>query len=189
MSAAIRWVDAVARGAEPAVAPLPAPPLEAAEGAQVDAVEVRRARLADVPEIARLLDEYARLGLVLPRPITALYRHVREFLVAVEGAEVVGCGALRLYTPALAEVAALAVAERLQRRHVGRRIVESLVAEARAFGIRRVFALTLQEPFFHRLGFRSVPMTEVPEKIAADRDEGIDRAACMKITVVRDLED
>ncbi len=153
------------------------------------AIALRRARLDDVGRMATLLDEYARRGLVLPRPIGVLFRHVREFVVATASDEVVGCGALRVYSPVLAEIGALAVAERCQGRRVGRCIVEALVGEARSLGTRRVFALTLQEPFFHRLGFRTVPMSEVPEKIAADRDEGIDRAACMKITVVRDLED
>ena len=152
-------------------------------------IEIRHARLSDVPTIATLLEEYARRGFVLPRTLGQIYRHIREFLVAVEDGEVVACVSLRIYYAVLAEVGALAVAARCQGRKVGRHLVEELIEEARAFGIRRVFALTLQEPFFHRLGFRTVPLDEIPEKVAADRDEGIDRAACMKATVVRDLDD
>ncbi|HEX6941228.1 MAG TPA: GNAT family N-acetyltransferase [Longimicrobiales bacterium] len=186
MSSAAQCIEPAAAAVDAVVLPLAMAP---AEGVQAGTVGVRRARLEDVAQISELLDAYARRGLVLPRTVGAICRHIREFLVAVEADRVVGCGALRLYSPVLAEVAALAVAEPCQGRHVGRRIVEALVEEARAFGIRRVFALTLQEPFFHRLGFRTVPMTEVPEKIAADREEGIDRAKCMKATVVRDLVD
>lgn len=182
MSAAGAKPDVAAVGA--GVLPLPTIVPGVGLGA---GIELRRPRLTDVPAISRLLEEYARLGLVLPRTQGQLFRHVREFLVAVEGDEVVGCASLRIYTPVLAEIGALAVAERCQGRRVGRRLVEALVGEAQELGIRRVFALTLQEPFFHRLGFRTVPMEEVPEKIAADRDEGINRAACMKATVVRDL--
>lgn len=183
MSAATQWVGTEVSLIDPVAFPVAAAAVVAAPD-----VVIRQARITDVPQIAELLEEYARRGLVLPRPIGALYRHVREFLVAVEGDRVVGCGALRLYSPDLAEVGALAVAEDCQGKKIGRRIVEALVEEARAFGVRRVFAMTLQEPFFNRLGFRTVPMTDVPEKIEADRQEGIDRAKCMKATVVRDLE-
>ncbi|HEX7119674.1 MAG TPA: GNAT family N-acetyltransferase [Longimicrobiales bacterium] len=186
MSRAASWAGPAAPEADAVVLPLETARAGVVPGPEL---ELRRARLADVVQLSELLDAYARLGLVLPRPVGVLYRHVREFLVAADGGRIVGCGALRLYSPELAEVAALAVAEDCRGRRVGRRIVEALVEEARGFGIRRVFAMTLQEPFFHRLGFRTVPMTDVPEKIAADRDEGIDRAACMKATVVRDLED
>jgi amino-acid N-acetyltransferase len=152
------------------------------------ALELRRAHPADVPAIIELLDRYARLGFVLPRAPEQIYRQVREFVVVVEGERVVGCGGLRIYSAALAEVVALAVAEEYQGKGVGRRIVDALVEEARLLAMRRVFALTLQETFFHQRGFRTVPMAEVPEKIAADKAEGIDRALCMKTTVVRDLE-
>jgi amino-acid N-acetyltransferase len=208
MSASVQLMDPAVSTLEPVIAPLAAEPLAAgsvaaqslaapslvaaavvAESAvTAPEVAIRPARMADIPQIADLLETYARLGLVLPRPIGMLYRHMREFLVAVEGERVIGCGALRLYSPVLAEVCALAVAESCRGKSVGRRIVEALVEEARAFGVRRVFAMTLQESFFNRLGFRTVPMTEVPEKIEADRQEGIDRAKCMKATVVRDLE-
>ncbi len=186
MNSAAQWIDPAAPSLGAVAFSLnPAAPRAVA----APEIAVRRASIADVPQIAALLDAYAARGLVLPRPIGALYRHVREFLVALEGDRVVGCGALRIYSPVLAEVGALAVAEASQGRSVGRRIVEALVEEARSFGIRRVFAMTLQEAFFCRLGFRTVPMTEVPEKIEADRQDGIDRATCMKATVVRDLED
>jgi amino-acid N-acetyltransferase len=152
------------------------------------ALELRRAHPADVPAIADLLDRYARLGFVLPRAPEQIYRQIREFVVVVEGERVVGCGGLRIYNATLAEVVALAVAEEYQGKGVGRRIVEALLEEARMLAMRRVFALTLQETFFHQRGFRTVPMAEVPEKIAADKAEGIDRALCMKTTVVRDFE-
>ena len=49
--------------------------------------------------------------------------------------------------------------------------------------VSRVFALTVQERFFHRLGFRTVPMTEFPEKIARDCQGCARRATCAEIAV------
>lgn len=151
------------------------------------AVKVRAARLADVPAMLELLDGFAARGLLLPRTADQLHRHFREFVVAVDDGGVVGCGALRIYDPTLAEVGALAVAERSHGRGIGRRIVEALLAEARALRLERVIALTLQEAFFHRIGFRTVRVEAFPAKIAADCAGCAKRATCHEIAVVYDL--
>lgn len=150
-------------------------------------VTIRRALPADVPALLELFDCYARLGLVLPRTPEMVYRHLREYVVAVADGEVVGCAGLRIYHQELAEVVGVAVAGGQQGRGIGRRVVNVVLDEARQLGIGRVFALTLQESFFKQLGFRIVPLTEVPEKMAADQAEGINRALCMKSTVIMDL--
>ncbi len=152
------------------------------------AFPIRRALPSDVPAILTLLDRYARLGLVLPRAPEVVYRQFREYLVATEDGVVVGCAGLRIYHQSLAEVVGVAVAEERQGQGIGRRVVSAVIDEARLLAIPRIFALTLQETFFRQLGFRTVPMGEVPEKIEADRAEGIDRARCMKTTMIRDLD-
>lgn len=151
------------------------------------AVRLRAARLEDVPAILELLDGFARRGLLLPRTPDQLYRNIREFVVAEDVEGIVGCGALRIYSPRLAEIGALAVAEHCHGRGVGRCIVDALVDEAYELGIGRVFALTLQEGFFHRLGFRTGRVEEFPQKVAADCASCAKRATCIEITVVRDL--
>jgi amino-acid N-acetyltransferase len=150
-------------------------------------VTLRAARLADAPAILGLIRGFAMRGLLLPRTPEQVYRNIREFVVAVEGEAVVGCAALRVHTPTLAEVGALAVAERCHGRGVGRRMVESLLAEARELGIQRVLALTLQDGFFHRLGFRTTRVEQFPEKVAADCAGCALRATCREIAVVYDL--
>ncbi|MBX6364002.1 MAG: N-acetyltransferase [Gemmatimonadetes bacterium] len=151
------------------------------------AVRLRAARLADVPAILELLDGFARRGLLLPRTPEQVYRNIREFVIAEDGDALVGCGALRIYSPQLAEIGALAVAEHCHGRGIGRCLVDALVDEALDLGIARVFALTLQPGFFHRLGFRTGRVEEFPQKIAADCASCAKRATCMEITVVRDL--
>lgn len=161
----------------PVELPEPLPPLS-----------IRRATPSDVPALQTVLDRYARLGLVLPRAPESLYRHFREYVVAIEGESVVACAGLRIYHQALAEVVGVAVVEARQGHGIGRQVVGAVLDEARSLSIRRVFALTLQVPFFEQLGFRAVPRSEVPEKIAADKAEGIGRALCRKITMIRDLD-
>lgn len=150
-------------------------------------IHIRRAEPADGPALLELFDHYTKLGLVLPRTPEMVYRHIREYVVAVEDGRVVGCAGLRIYHPGLAEVVGVAVACGQQGRGIGRLVVNAVIDEARRFGIGRLFALTLQESFFQQLGFRIAALEDVPEKIAADEADGIDRAKCMKTTVIMDL--
>ncbi|MGH7469963.1 MAG: GNAT family N-acetyltransferase [Longimicrobiales bacterium] len=152
------------------------------------AVSIRRARLDDVEAMFRLLDTYARQGLLLPRRIQDVYRNVREFVVAVdENDRVLGCSGLRIYTPVLGEIIALAVDERCQGQGVGRRMVETLLQDARAMDLCRVFAMTLQPVFFEKLGFDRQHIALFPEKIAIDCSGCAKRATCVEITMMLDL--
>lgn len=155
--------------------------------APAPAVLLRRARPSDAAALHALLDGYAREGLLLPRTREQIAGRIGEFTVAVDTHGLAGCGALRLYTPRLAELVALAVAPRLHGQGIGGLIVESIVEEAQRLGVRRLFALTLREAFFNRLGFRTKPMAEMPEKLAADCASCPRRNACNEILVLRAL--
>jgi len=152
-------------------------------------VRVRAATIADMRQVEPLIATFAQRNLMLHKTHDQLARLFREFVVAVdEEGEVLGCGALRVYTESLAEVASLAVAEHAHGLGIGRRIVEALVGEARALGIATVFALTLQESFFHRAGFRTVAKEMFPLKVWADCRSCPKLMACDEIAVVREVD-
>lgn len=151
-------------------------------------VFVRPAQLTDMTQVEPLIAHFAAQGLMLPKSLEQLCRLFREFVVAVDGTgTVLGCGALRVYTPQLAEVASLAVAESAHGLGVGRRLVERLGEEARALGIGTIFALTLQDGFFHRLGFRTVSKELFPLKVWSDCRGCPKLHACDEIAVVKEL--
>ena len=151
------------------------------------AVLLRRGEYADVPALHALLDGYAQQGLLLPRTPEQIARRIHEFIVAVDADGIVGCGALHMYTHKLAELVALGVDERVQGQGIGRIIVEAIVEEAQTRGVRRLFALTLRERFFNRLGFHTRPMSQMPEKLAKDCALCPKRQACNEILVLREL--
>lgn len=151
-----------------------------------DSVVIRSAGLSDARAIHILLESFAERGLLLHRTLDQIRRTIRDFVVAVEDGRVVGCGALHVYGETLAEVGALAVAEDRHGRGVGARIVHALESAADTLGIRRLFALTLQDGFFHRLGFRTADVREFPEKIARDCARCDRRSHCPEIAVVRE---
>jgi amino-acid N-acetyltransferase len=151
-------------------------------------VFVRPAQLVDMAQVEPLIAHFAAQGLMLPKTLEQLCRLFREFVVATDAAgQVLGCGALRVYTPQLAEVASLAVSESAHGLGVGRKLVDRLGEEAKALGIGTIFALTLQDGFFHRLGFRTVPKELFPLKVWTDCRGCPKLHACDEIAVVKEL--
>jgi amino-acid N-acetyltransferase len=150
-------------------------------------VRLRPAEPADAAAIHGLLQGFVEQQVMLPRSVAQIAAAIGEFIVAVEDGRVVGSAALRRYGPGLAEIGALAVATELHGAGIGRRLVEVLLDTARATGVQRVFALTLQEQFFERLGFRRTTIDEFPLKVAADCSTCARRHACAEITVAMTL--
>lgn len=183
-------------GAEPLSLPSALPPARAvaarAAGTALRsapaAVTVRAARIADMREVEPLINRFAERNLMLPKSHDQLARLFREFVVATDDeGRILGCGALRVYNESLAEVISLAVDERAHGMGIGRKLVDRLVDEARALGLTTVFALTLQDDFFHRLGFHTVTKESFPLKVWADCRNCAKLHACDEIAVARDV--
>lgn len=129
-------------------------------------MNIRKATTADIPAIHTLINDYAGEGLMLRRPLMLLYEAVRDFVVAESNSgEVVGTGALHVMWSDLAEVRSLAVAPTTKGKGIGCAIVEYLLQEAAELGLKRVFALTYQQGFFERCGFKVVQKASLPQKV------------------------
>lgn len=151
-------------------------------------VYVRPASIADMLQVEPMINRFAAQNLMLPKTREQLVRLFREFVVAAdEHGRVVGCGGLRIFSPTLAEVISLAVAPETQGLGVGGRIVDQLVEDAETLGITTVFALTLRDGFFHRLGFRTVPKEMFPAKVWSDCRNCPKLTACDEIAVVKEV--
>ena len=131
-------------------------------------IEVRKAAMHDIPQLLDLINGYARKGIMLPRTEFEMSENMRDFTVAFDGNQLVGCGALHFYSPVLGEVRSLAVAESHKTNGIGRLIVDSLVYEATLYGLDAVFAFTYVAGFFARLGFNEVERGELPLKAWKD---------------------
>jgi len=126
---------------------------------------IRPAGIGDVPYIHHLVENYAAQGNLLPRTMSELYRHLRDFFVIEMDGKVTGCGALEIFTEDLGEIRSLVVDDAFKRHGFGRLLVERLLEEARRIGLRRIMALTYVPAFFHKLGFKTVPKETLPEKV------------------------
>jgi amino-acid N-acetyltransferase len=126
---------------------------------------IRKALIADVPEVQKLVNYFAEKSEMLPRSLNALYENVRDFYVIEEQGRVVGCCALHVTWGDLAEVKSLAVDESAHGRQLGRMLVEACLSDARELGIPKAFALTYVPEFFEKMGFSRVDKSELPQKI------------------------
>jgi len=130
--------------------------------------QIRPARVEDVEAMRALIDAYADEDRMLSRSREFLVEHLRDFVVAEDDGEFLGCCALAVLTPDLAEVRSLAVRPESGGRGVGASLVDACVAQARRLGLRRVFALTLVPQFFERCGFTLTSLGRLPEKSASE---------------------
>ena len=134
----------------------------------LESVEIRSAQLADVPALLRLINGYASQSLMLPRTELELCESLRDFLVATESGELVGCGALHFYTQHMAELRSLAVVPSKTRSGLGQMVARELLDEARRYGVDLVFVFTYVPGFFEKLGFQPVDRGALPLKTWKD---------------------
>lgn len=129
-------------------------------------MNIRPARVGDVPAIQELIRTFADRKLMIRRSPGELYESIREFFVAVEAdGPIIGCAALHVFWEDLAELKCLAVAPSAQGRGVGRELVEACWKAAADLEIKTVFTLTYVADFFERCGFRQIEKAELPHKI------------------------
>ncbi len=139
-------------------------------------VTVGRARVGDVREIKRLVDEYAG-PILLEKTLADLYEDVTEFWVARLDGAVVGCGALHVFWEDLGEIRTVATDPRARRRGVGHAVCTEIITHAAELGLHRLFVLTFEVPFFSALGFEPIQelnlSLEAQAELRASYDRGV----------------
>jgi amino-acid N-acetyltransferase len=135
-------------------------------------MRIRKAIIADVKAIHQLLNHYAERKLLLPRSLSELYDHVRDYFVLDDGTgvpqHVAGVCGLGICWEDLAEIRSLAVLEGVSGKGYGTKLVKACLKEARALGVKKVFALTYAPGFFLHMGFQEVDKSVLPHKIWGD---------------------
>ena len=151
---------------------------------------IRKAKIKDVQQIYMLLSDFGRQGVLLSRPLSKLYDDIRDFSVFADPSDdsVIGCCALSICWENLAEIRSLAVRTDHWGKGIGSQLVESAFAEARAFGIQQVFALTYVAPFFEKFGFARIDRADLPLKIWADCITCVKFPDCDEIAMMKRLQ-
>ena len=151
-------------------------------------ITLRIAQPADIGAIVALVNDYASDSVMLPIDGRARGARARRFRGGGDArGRVRACGALKEYSPSLAEVASLAVARDAHGSGIGRRVVAELEALARMRGIDELFALTLTVGFFEAVGYAVTERARYPEKIRRDCTSCARRFGCNEVCVSRML--
>ncbi len=150
---------------------------------------IRKARMTEVPLIYKALEFSARNGELLPRSLGELYDSIRDFQVYTdEQGRLLGCCALHPTWEDLGEIRSLVVNEEERLKGIGRRLVNRCLEEARELGMRRIFVLTFNVPFFRRLEFVPVSKSLLPHKIWADCIHCVHFPDCKEEALLLELE-
>ncbi|HML77919.1 N-acetyltransferase [Geobacter sulfurreducens] len=148
---------------------------------------LRKAQIADVKDIQKLLTHFASRGDMLSRSLSELYEAIRDFYVWEENGVVLGAAALHIMWKDLAEIRSVAVSEDAGRKGIGTMLVQACIDEARQLGLRRVFCLTYKPDFFGKFGMRIVDKSELPHKVWTDCIKCVKFPDCDEIAMILDL--
>ena len=145
----------------------------------------REAILPDAEPIFRLISAYSGDGTLLPRSLPEICENVRDFMVLEHEGKIIGCGALHLYGPHLAEIRSITVDRSHQKGGCGRLLVEALLTQAERHQVGCICLFTRSPEFFARLGFSEAVRESLPDKINKDCVNCPRLHNCDEVTMVR----
>ncbi len=130
---------------------------------------IRKAVVADVTEIKKLIEPFVKDRLILPKSLHSLYSSLRDFWILTDDTgTLMGCSAVQVSWDEMGEIRTLAVKKDMQGRGYGRELVRNCINEAKDLGLKKIFTLTYKEGFFKKAGFKNIDKSKLPNKIWAD---------------------
>ncbi len=153
---------------------------------RVGGAHVRQAKLQDAVHLFELVNSLSGDGTLLRRNYAEICENVRDFQIAESEAGIfLGCGALHLYGPHLAEVRSIVVKPEAKGQGAGGKLLRGLLEEAEYQGVASVCLFTRIPDFFFHFGFRISDRTALPDKIYKDCQTCPRLYACDEVAMVR----
>lgn len=128
-------------------------------------MQAKPAKIKHAEGIERLLTNYSQQELLLPRSLSEIVNQIPLFLIIETDDRVIGCVSLEIFTKELGEVRSLAVDPKFKNQQLGKILLSSVEHFARDLGLQKMMALTYVEGFFHKYSYKTVEMTNLPEKV------------------------
>ncbi len=161
-------------------------------------IHVHKAHLQDARNIFDLVNSLSGDGTLLRRSYAEICENIRDFTVAERlpssipdptdtdiEPEFLGCGALHLYGPHLAEVRSIVVRLEAKGMGAGGALLHALVDEAEQHQVMSVCLFTRIPDFFEHYGFRVAERDAMPDKIYKDCQTCPRLYACDEVAMVR----
>jgi len=153
-------------------------------------IRTHKARLQDAQDIFDLVNSLSGDGTLLRRSYAEICENIRDFTVVQRATPAgvttfLGCGALHLYGPHLAEVRSIVVRPEYRGLGAGDELIEALLAEAEEHRVLSVCLFTRIPEYFEHLGFRVAERDAMPDKIYKDCQTCPRLYACDEVAMVR----
>jgi len=154
--------------------------------------QIRSARLSDAEKIFALI--HLNRDQLVPRSMGNIVENADRFVVAVCGAEIVGCATYQVHPEigqpeaATVEIQSVAVRAPYRRQGIGRALVEAVVARVQSLASREIIVLTFAPEFFKSLGFHEIPKAKILHKLytgCMNCTKHADPFTCPEIAMVR----
>ena len=126
---------------------------------------------------------------ILPRSQHYVFDNLRDFVVAEEDGQIVGCASLHVLWENIAEIRAMTVAAQKQGNGLYREMVGLLLDDGRAVGVQQVVALTQNPGLLVDFGFRLVDRNDVPQIVWKECMNCVHFPDCLEAPVLFDLND
>ena len=150
-------------------------------------MKIRKATLNDIDAILHLVNLHAELGQMLFRTREDVSAHIREFLLAETDGRIAGACGLSFGPGSLVEIRSLAVHPDHYRQGIGTALVNECIVQATLKECDRIFVLTYAMPLFEELGFRTIAMDQLPDKIWKDCQGCRKQDHCDETAMIRNL--
>jgi len=147
----------------------------------------RKAKLPDVEKIHSLVNYYAEKRAMLPRALNQIYENIQGYFVVSCNKEIVGCCSLSITWGDIAEIRSLAVLEKLQKKGIGKKLVQLCLEEAKKLEVKRVFSLTYLPDFFKKMGFKEINKEKLPHKIWTECINCRFFPNCNEVALIKDI--
>jgi len=149
-------------------------------------IRIHKAHLQDARNIFDLVNSLSGDGTLLQRSYAEICENIRDFTVAeTSEGEFLGCGALHLYGPHLAEVRSIVMKPEAKGKGAGGLLLKALVEEAEQHAVLSVCLFTRIPDFFEHFGFRVAERDAMPDKIYKDCQTCPRLYACDEVAMVR----
>jgi len=127
-------------------------------------MQIIKPTLNNIIDIQRILKPYVDEGIILNRDEEEIAANIRSYKMIYYNDIPIGVGALHIFSPFLGEIRSLAVDKKYQKKGIGKKLVKSLLEEAKELGLKEVLVLTYEKEFFEKLGFKEIEKEAIPEK-------------------------
>jgi amino-acid N-acetyltransferase len=148
-------------------------------------LRTRKAQLQDARSIHQLIHSFTHDGTLLPRRYAEICANIATFTIVETGSgQFIGCAALHVYGQHLAEIRSIVVHPDTKGHGAGSLLVQALLDQAQASGIKCVCLFTRIPGFFDHFHFRIAEHQALPDKVLKDCVHCSRRNACDEIAMV-----